>query len=87
LVWIKLYSNQTIQGSCGKAIAELRVGVGWWSEVVIDENLVDVLTVFFSLVFNVVMMLVFVFRGQRRTQAEARLGPVSNLLLVPFSVL
>ena len=57
------------------------------SEIVMDENLVDVLTVFFSLVFNIVMMLVFVFRGQKRTQAEAKLGPVSNLLLIPFSVL
>jgi hypothetical protein len=33
------------------------------------------------------MMLVFVFRGQKRTQAETKLGPASNLLLVPFSVL
>jgi hypothetical protein len=48
---------------------------------------VDGLTVLFSLVFNVVMILVFVFRGQGRTRLEERLGPVSNLLLIPFSAL
>ena len=41
----------------------------------------------FSLLFNIVMILAFVFRGQRRTQTEAKLGPVSNLLLIPFSIL
>ena len=48
---------------------------------------VDGLTVVFSLVFNVVMILVFVFRGQGRTRLEERLGPVTNLLLIPFSAL
>jgi len=50
-------------------------------------DIIDNLVVLFSLLFNIVMILVFVFRGQGRTQSEAKLGPVSNLLLIPFSIL
>jgi hypothetical protein len=54
---------------------------------VIDANQVDVLTVLFSLVFNIGLILVFVLRGQRRTQAEEKLGFVFNLLIIPFVLL
>jgi len=52
-----------------------------------DGDLVDVLMVLFSLVFNFGVIFIFVLRGQRRTQTEAKLGPVFNLLLIPFSLL
>ena len=59
---------------------------GNWAIESMYGDIVDNLVVLFSLLFNIVMILVFVFRGQRRTQSEARLGPLSNLLLVPFSI-
>jgi hypothetical protein len=52
-----------------------------------DGDLIDFLMVLFSLVFNIGLIFIFVLRGQRRTQTEAKLGPVFNLLLIPFSLL
>ena len=50
-------------------------------------GIVDGLMVIFSVVFNVVMALVFVFRAQGRTRLEAKTGPLSNSLLLPFVTL
>ena len=43
--------------------------------------------VLFSLIYNAVVILVFVLRGQGRKRLEARLGPIFNAVLVPFSSL
>ena len=48
---------------------------------------IDNLVVLFSLLFNIYMIFVFVFRGQRNKQSKAKWGPLSNLLLIPFSSL
>jgi hypothetical protein len=53
----------------------------------VNQTLIDFFVVLFSLVFNMSMILVFVLRGQKRSQLEANLGPVTNALLIPFSVL
>ncbi len=52
-----------------------------------DGEIIDFLMVLFSLVFNIGLIFIFVLRGQRRTQTEAKLGPIFNLLLIPFSSL
>ncbi len=51
------------------------------------EVVLDFFVVLFSLVFNISMILVFVLRAQERTHAEAKLDPVTNALLIPFSLL
>jgi hypothetical protein len=54
---------------------------------IVDQTLIDVLMVLFSLIFNVIIVIMFILRGQERTYAEAKLGPVTNALLIPFSLL
>ncbi len=52
-----------------------------------DGNLVDGLIVLCSLIYNIVGILIFVLRAYERARMEAKLGPVFNMLLVPFSLL
>lgn len=53
----------------------------------VDQTLIDVFVVLFSFIFNVIITIMFILRGQERTHAEAKLGPVTNVLLIPFSFL
>jgi hypothetical protein len=83
--WMQVWSNTqgtNEQGTAWFANAELHINPSGSPSLIIDN-----LVVLFSLLFNIDMIFVFVFRGQRRTQSEAKLGPVSNLLLIPFSIL
>ena len=52
----------------------------------VDGNIVDGLMVLFSLSFNIIGILIFVLRAIKRKQLEAKLGPVFNALLIPFSL-
>ena len=52
----------------------------------VDGNFVDGLMVLFSLSFNIIGILIFVLRAIKRKQLEAKLGPVFNALLIPFSL-
>ena len=52
----------------------------------VDGNLVDALMVLCSLTYNFVGILIFVLRANERKQLEAKLGPVFNTLLIPFSI-
>ncbi len=52
-----------------------------------DQTLIDVFIVLFSLIFNFTILIMFVLRGQERTRTEAKLSPVTNALLIPFSLL
>jgi len=52
----------------------------------VDGNIVDGLMVLFSLSFNIIGILIFVLRANKRKQLEAKLGPVFNALLIPFSL-
>ncbi len=51
-----------------------------------DGNLVDALMVLCSLAYNIIGILIFVLRANERNQFEAKLGPVFNTLLIPFSL-
>jgi hypothetical protein len=52
----------------------------------VDGNLVDALVVLCSFIYNIAGILIFVLRANERKQLEAKLGPVFNTLLVPFSL-
>jgi hypothetical protein len=52
-----------------------------------DQALIDIFIVLFSLIFNITILIMFVLRGQERTRTEAKLSPVTNGLLIPFSLL
>jgi len=54
--------------------------------LMVNGNLVDALMVLCSFAYNVVGILIFVLRANERKQLEARLGPVFNTLLIPFSI-
>ena len=49
--------------------------------------MIDSFMVLFSLIYNAVLILVFVLRGKGRRRLEEKLGPIFNALLVPFSFL
>ncbi|MHA2434065.1 MAG: hypothetical protein ACXADO_12610 [Candidatus Thorarchaeota archaeon] len=52
-----------------------------------DGGMIDSLMVFFSLIYNALVILLFVLRGQAYPRQEAKLGPIFNALLIPFSLL
>ncbi len=52
----------------------------------VDGNLVDALMVLCSFIYNIAGILIFVLRANERKQLEAKLGPVFNILLIPFSL-
>ena len=52
----------------------------------VDGNIVDALMVLCSLIYNIVGILIFTSRANERKQLEAKLGPVFNILLIPFSL-
>lgn len=58
-----------------------------WLGFKVGGNLVDGLMVLCSLIYNIVGILIFVLRAHERVRMEAKLGPLFNTLLVPFSLL
>lgn len=53
----------------------------------VDQNLLDISIIIFALIYNLLIILVFIFRATEQYSKEERIGPIFVLLIIPFLLL
>ena len=52
-----------------------------------DQNSIDNYVVLFAIIYNILIIAVFILRAKEKYSLEEMIGPLFDLLLIPFSVL
>ena len=54
---------------------------------IIEQNTVDISVIIFALIYNLLVIMVFIFRAHERYEQEEKIGPIFDLLVIPFVIL